>query len=67
MRCLSACLTCGGSTVLTLDELLEHIAARYDEVTILEALEINAEDLVERFCDRVKENRWKFEEIENEY
>lgn len=53
--------------MLTLDELLEHIAARYDEVTILEALEINAEDLVERFCDRVKENRWKFEEIENEY
>ena len=39
--------------MLTLDEILERVSSRYDEVTIMEALEITSEDLVERFSDRV--------------
>ena len=66
MRCQCRCRTCGGSTVLTLDEILERIAARYDEVTIMEALEITSEELVERFADRVNTNSWKFD-LEEEY
>jgi len=52
--------------VLTLDEILERVSSRYDEVTIMEALEITSEDLVERFSDRVKINSWKFD-LEEEY
>ena len=47
--------------MLTLDELLERIASRYDEVTIMEVLEITSEDLVERFADKVNINSWKFD------
>jgi|TARA_R110002020_G_scaffold101658_2_gene239273 hypothetical protein len=47
--------------VLTLDEILERVSSRYDEVTIMEALEITSEDLVERFSDRVNINSWKFD------
>ena len=47
--------------MLTLDEILERVAFRYDEVTIMEALEITSEDLVERFSDRVNINSWKFD------
>ena len=49
---------------MTFDELLEHVAENYDEVTIMEALEITAEDLVERFADRVLEKVYKFKEME---
>jgi len=66
MRCLYLCHTYGGSTVLTLDEILERIASRYDEVTIMEALEITSEELVERFADKVNTNSWKFD-LEEEY
>lgn len=52
--------------MLTLDEILERVAARYDEVTIMEALEITAEDLVERFSDKVNTNSWKFD-LEEEH
>lgn len=47
--------------MLTLDEILERIAKRYDEVTIMEALEITSEELVERFADKVDANSWKFD------
>tara|TARA_B100001059_G_scaffold171996_1_gene172143 strand:- start:1350 stop:1514 length:165 start_codon:yes stop_codon:yes gene_type:complete len=47
--------------VLTLDEILERVAARYDEITIMEALEITSEELVERFSDKVNTNSWKFD------
>ena len=60
-RCLCLCPIYGGSTVLTLDEILERIAKRYDEVTIMEALEITSEELVERFADKVDTNSWKFD------
>lgn len=52
--------------MLTLDEILERISSRYDEVTIMEALEITSEDLVERFSDRVNINSWKFD-LEEEH
>ena len=51
---------------LTFDELLEKIASRYDEITILEALEITADDLVERFADKIRDHQWKFEEDEED-
>lgn len=52
---------------LTFDELLERIADRYDEITIMEALEITADELVERFADKVRTNAWKFSEEADEY
>ena len=52
--------------MLTLDEILERVDARYDEVTIMEALEITAEELVERFSDKVNTNSWKFD-LEEEH
>lgn len=47
--------------MLTLDEILERVAARYDEITIIEALEITSEELVERFSDKVNQHSWKFD------
>ena len=52
---------------LTFDELLEHIADRYDEITIMEALEVTADELVQRFADKVRTNAWKFSEEPDEY
>lgn len=40
----------------TLEELKEKLASRLDEITILELLEINSYDLVERFSDLVEDN-----------
>ena len=51
--------------MLTLDEIMDRIARRYDEITIMEALEITSEELVERFADKVNTNSWKFD-IEEE-
>jgi len=53
--------------MITFDELLEYIAGNYDEVTIMEVLEITSEDLVERFEDKVRLNIDKFVEDYNEY
>jgi hypothetical protein len=44
--------------------LLEYVAEHYDEVTIMEALEITSEDLVEKFSDRIIEKVYKFKEME---
>lgn len=49
---------------MTFDELLEYVAEHYDEVTIMEALEITSEDLVEKFSDRIIEKVYKFKEME---
>jgi hypothetical protein len=49
---------------MTFDELLKHVAEHYDEVTIMEALEITSEDLVERFADKMLEKVYKFKEME---
>ena len=53
--------------MITFDELLQYIAGNYDEVTIMEVLEITSEDLVERFDDKVRLNMDKFMEDYNEY
>jgi hypothetical protein len=50
--------------MITLIELREKIADNYDEITILELLEINAEDLVEAFSDRIDE---RFEKLAAEF
>lgn len=42
---------------LTLCELKEKLAENYDETLLLELLEINSSDIVERFLDRI-ENRY---------
>lgn len=49
---------------LTLKELQEKLAERYDEITLMELLEINSYDLVEKFLDRI-ENR--FDQLEEEF
>lgn len=40
---------------LTLEELATKLAEVYDEISILEMLEINSFDLVERFKDKIEE------------
>jgi hypothetical protein len=54
-------------THLTLHELAEKLAAYYDEISILEILNINSYDLVERFGDRI-ESRYErlIEEFQGE-
>ena len=39
---------------LTLNELKERLAEFYDEVTLLEVLNVNSFDLVEAFSDRIE-------------
>jgi hypothetical protein len=41
--------------MLTLEELKEKLAAQIDEVTLCDWLEINSEDIVNQFEDRVEE------------
>lgn len=50
--------------MLTLDELLEKIAEQTDEVSILELLNINSFDLVERFSDKIED---RYEELVEKY
>ena len=45
---------------LPLVEVVELLAERYDEVTLLEILEINSTQLVERFMDRIEDDPEKF-------
>ena len=47
---------------LLLSELKELLAERLDEQTLLELLEISAEDIVERFEDVIEENFEKCEQ-----
>ena len=55
-------------TSLTLTELQEKLASYYDEVSLLEILNINSFDLVERFADRVERKADALaEEFEGEY
>ena len=50
----------------TFDEMLELISHTIDEVTLLEVLEINSEDIVEAFADRIAKNMHKFAGLEEE-
>jgi hypothetical protein len=40
--------------MLTLEELAARVAERVDEITLLELLDINAEELVARFMDKLE-------------
>ena len=50
----------------TFDEMLELIAHNIDEVTLLEVLEINSEDIVDAFAERIRNNLYKFNGLEEE-
>ena len=40
---------------MTLSKLKRLLAERYDEITILEVLDIHADELVEAFSDKIEE------------
>jgi hypothetical protein len=48
---------------LTLQEITKKLAEQYDEITLLEILNIDSFDLVEAFFDRIEE---KYEYFNNE-
>lgn len=48
--------------MLTIEELKEHLTA-LDEITLLEALELTSEDLVENFDHIIEENYYKIHEL----
>jgi len=50
----------------TFDEMLELISNNIDEITLLEVLEINSEDIVIAFADRIKNNIEKFNGLEED-
>ena len=50
----------------TYDEMLELIADHIDEITLLEVLEINSYDLVDKFQDKIQTNIDKFNGLEEE-
>ena len=50
----------------TFDEMLELIADHIDEITLLEVLEINSYDLVDKFQDKIQTNIDKFNGFEDE-
>ena len=46
--------------LLPLEEIKELLAERFDEVTLLEILNVNSYDLVERFEDKIEDDLDKF-------
>ena len=50
---------------LILSEIIEKLKS-FDEVTLMERLNVSSEDLVERFVDRIEEQFESFEEEFNE-
>jgi hypothetical protein len=50
----------------TFDEMLELISNHIDEITLLEVLEINSEDIVIAFAERIRDNIEKFNGLEEE-
>jgi hypothetical protein len=50
--------------MLTLEELAVRVAERVDEITLLELLDINAEELVARFMDKLE---GKYDTLLEEY
>lgn len=47
---------------MTLPELKEALANAYDEVTLLELLNITAEDIVDKFADEIEEDQDRLEQ-----
>lgn len=52
--------------MLTLKQLKEHIANHYDPDDLVDLLEIDTQELLDRFDDKVIEHRWKFEDEEED-
>lgn len=50
--------------MVTLTELKERLAEQVDEITLLEVLNIKADDIVEAFQDRIEE---RMEQLTKEY
>ena len=50
--------------ILTLEELCQSLKSQVDEVSLLEVLGISAEDIVDRFRDKVEE---RFEQLSHEF
>ena len=50
----------------TFDEMLELIADNIDEVTLLEVLEITSDDIVNAFAERIRDQMYKFNGLEEE-
>ena len=48
---------------MTLSDIQERLKKHVDEVTLLELLEISADDIVDRFTDKIEQ---KFDQLENE-
>lgn len=48
---------------ITLVELRQRLAAKFNEVEILELLDLRSSDIVEAFADLVEENQEKFEKL----
>lgn len=46
---------------MTLPELKERLAKAFDEITLLELLNITAEDIVDKFSDEIEENQDRLE------
>jgi len=44
----------------TLEEICELLATQFDEVDLLEVLEVNSYELVERFKDKIERDPEKF-------
>lgn len=49
---------------LTLEELCQSLKSQVDEISLLEVLGISAEDIVDRFRDKVEE---RFEQLSQEF
>ena len=47
---------------MTLPELKDALANAYDEVTLLELLNITAEDIVDKFADEIEEDQDRLEQ-----
>lgn len=47
---------------MTLPELKEALANAYDEVTLLELLNITAKDIVDKFADEIEEDQDRLEQ-----
>ena len=48
--------------MLTIQELKEHLVS-LDEITLMEALEVSSEDLVENFDHIIEDNYYKLHEL----
>jgi hypothetical protein len=48
---------------LTLEEICERLAERFDEISLLEHLKVNSYELVEKFKDRIEDDIEYYQEL----